>query len=83
MALTAALSGTTAVDCRLSAISMAIYITINLGSHTKEDGYPCFMPKSRLLSWRLDDCHPPVCIKVYPALRLALFSLHGIFLQEL
>lgn len=34
MALTAALCGTTAVDCHLSAISMAIYITINVGSHT-------------------------------------------------
>lgn len=51
MALTAALSGITAVDCHLYAISIAIYITINLGSQTcyiwiyKEDRYPHFMPK--------------------------------------
>lgn len=34
MALTAALSGITAVDCHLYAISIAIYITINVGSQT-------------------------------------------------
>lgn len=34
MALTAALSGITAVDCHLYATSIAIYITINVGSQT-------------------------------------------------
>lgn len=34
MALTPALGATTAVDCHSYAISIAIYITINLGSQT-------------------------------------------------
>lgn len=34
MALTAALSGITAVEYRIYAISIAIYIIINLGSQT-------------------------------------------------
>lgn len=38
------------------------------------------MPKPRLLSWRCDGCHPPVYIKVYLPLHLALFSLHDVSL---
>lgn len=51
-ALTAALSGITAAERCFYAISVATYITINLGSHThyiriyKEDGYPHFMPNA-------------------------------------
>lgn len=86
MALTAALSGLTAVECHFYAISLAIYITINLGSQTrniriyKEDGYPHFMSKSRLPYWRLCGCHSPLCLKVYLALHLALSASHDVSL---
>lgn len=74
MALTTALSGITAVECHFHAISIATYITINLGSHIyyiriyKEDGYVHYVPTCRLLCRKLYGCHSPLHIKVYLAL---------------
>lgn len=45
----------------------------HIGRHDKEDGRPHFMPRSRLLDWRLLGCRPPLCAKVYLAVQLAVW----------